>query len=65
MADMRRDQPLGASVVAAPQKNHEQEAGGGDGVIFWLRHPASKPMRDRIANEICLAVSRDVNLQAA
>jgi hypothetical protein len=22
--------------------------------MFWSRHTASKPMRDRIANEICL-----------
>jgi hypothetical protein len=61
---MRLDQPLGARVVAALQKNHEQEAGGGNGVIFWLRHPASKPMRDRNANEICLTVLSGANLQA-
>jgi hypothetical protein len=55
---MRRDQPLGPRIVAAPQKNHEQEAGGGDGIIFELRHPASKPMSGRIANEICESGAR-------
>jgi hypothetical protein len=53
----------GPRVVATPQKNHEQEAGGGDGVIFWLRHTASKPMRNGIANEICLTILRGAHLQ--
>jgi len=35
------------------RKNHEQQAPGNGDVMFWLRHAASKPMRDRIANEIC------------
>jgi hypothetical protein len=54
----------GVPALLPPQKNHKQEASGNGGVMFWLRHPASKPMRDHVANEICLAVSRGANSQA-